>query len=73
MPNYYGATNGHGFAEIEASWHRRYDERPLYLVTLGVSHSVHGFGAGGHVAAYLPQAHAVMDDQGNLVIVEAWH
>jgi len=59
-------ANG-GFADINASWQRTYDERlPNWLITLGVypTNAVSGLA--------FPQTRAVVDDFGTLVIVRAW-
>ena len=57
-------------AMIEAMWHRM-RTAPVYLITLciGIEHSHTGGGLSG--TAY-PQAHAVVDDFGTLVIVRGW-
>ena len=43
----------------------------MYLITLSIS-TLHGHIGGGCVEAAFPQAHAVVDDFGTLVIVRGW-
>ena len=54
-------------AYVKAVWQQAHDHPgPTWLVTLQINPWVHG-----HIGAY-PQAWAVMDDFGNLVIVSTW-
>lgn len=55
-----------GRSAIGCGWHRTFDERtPAWLLTLDVM-NMHGFNAS------YPQARAVVDDFGTLVIVGGW-
>ena len=58
-------------ASVDVIWHRTRCEQQNYLLTacIGIKHSHESGGVSG--AAY-PQARAVVDDFGTLVIVEAW-
>ena len=58
-------------AMIEVDLQRLRDERQTYLITLYIK-PCHGWAGGGVDCAVYPQAHAVVDDFGTLVIVRGW-
>lgn len=58
------------FSNINTSFQRTRRSTYQYIITLHVGHD-HGFGGGGHASGY-PQAWAVMDDFGSLVVVGNW-
>lgn len=65
-------TNGMqaGAAKVRASFHKAYETgRYLISVWFGIEH---GMNAGGHIEGTMPQTWAVVDDFGNLVVVEGF-
>lgn len=56
-----------GFNSVSCDFQRTYGERVPYLITVGISYIFFAQQWKGR-----PQTRAVMDDFGNLVIVENW-
>ena len=69
MSNYWSPMGAD--AEVTISWHLR-PEKGYYLLTMHIG-TAHSHAAGGVVSAAYPQAHAVVNDFGDLVITTAWH
>ena len=57
-------------SKIEATWHRAYGYAFTWIISIKVGHK-HGLGGGG-IASGFPQARAVVDDFGTLVLVGEW-
>lgn len=58
-------------SSVGITWHRSRGEQQNYLLTIDIS-TKHSHENGGLFNAAYPQARAVVDDYGTLVIVRAW-